>query len=171
MVFLVTIYEKRLDKTICRYLGCHDALALLYEVTLGAVAVSVLAAPLVALQPGDDAVVPAARTLGPPHPVPRLAQRRLHSLRSQISDEICLIFRLVSRQLMTAVVTTRGQGMLVTVGRVSASHGRGGSRASHWRSGGGGRRWYDRYSSWVNTHTGSAATVTSPHNPQQITHN
>ena len=49
-----------------RYLGCHDPLSLLDEVALGALAVPVLAAPLVTLQPGDHPVVAASSALGSP---------------------------------------------------------------------------------------------------------
>ena len=48
------------------YLSCHDSLSLLDEVALGALAVPVLAASLVTLEPGDDPVVSASGTLGPP---------------------------------------------------------------------------------------------------------
>ena len=51
------------------HLGCHDPLPLLDEVTLGALAVPVLAGPLVSLQPGDHAVVATPSTLGSPQRV------------------------------------------------------------------------------------------------------
>ena len=51
------------------YLGCHDPLSLLYEVTLGTLAISVLAGSLVSLQPGDHSVVPTPSTLGSPQRV------------------------------------------------------------------------------------------------------
>lgn len=51
------------------YLGCHDPLSLLYEVTLGTLAISVLAGSLVSLQPGDHSVVTTASTLGSPQRV------------------------------------------------------------------------------------------------------
>ena len=48
------------------YLSCHDSLSLLDEVALGALAVSVLTAPLVTLEPGDDPVIATAGALGSP---------------------------------------------------------------------------------------------------------
>ena len=51
------------------YLGRHDSLSLLDEVTLGTLAVSVLAGSLVSLQPGDDPVVPTPGTLWSPQRV------------------------------------------------------------------------------------------------------
>ena len=51
------------------YLGRHDPLSLLDEITLGALAVSVLAGPLVALQPGDHPVVATPGTLRSPQRV------------------------------------------------------------------------------------------------------
>ena len=51
------------------YLGRHHSLPLLDEVTLGTLAVSVLAGSLVSLQPGDHSVVPTPSTLGSPQRV------------------------------------------------------------------------------------------------------
>ena len=48
------------------HLSRHDPLALCDEVALAAGAVPEPAVPLVALQPRDQPVVPAARALGPP---------------------------------------------------------------------------------------------------------
>ena len=48
------------------YLCRHDSLPFSYEVALGAVAVPEAAVPFVPFEPGDHAVVPATRTLGPP---------------------------------------------------------------------------------------------------------
>ena len=58
-----------MTRTSPTYLGRHDPLSLLDEVTLGTLAVSVLAGPLVALQPGDDPVVPTPGTLRSPQRV------------------------------------------------------------------------------------------------------
>ena len=48
------------------YLSGHDPLSFLNKVTLGTLAVSILACSLVALEPRDEAMVPTASTLGSP---------------------------------------------------------------------------------------------------------
>ena len=78
MLFFRTQNQKYLlfDVYLTSNLRGHDPLSLLDEVTLGALAVAVLARPLVTLQPRDDAVVAAPRALRPPQRV--LARPGVH---------------------------------------------------------------------------------------------